>query len=134
MLLHVFGKKARIVGTFKSDGLLIHEEIFGSTPDFSLAQPPCMAKEIRALIKEDQDQEDEREIARLSLDLTDRKYKYSKEQLTKFVEFRTLMTKKMGEEVCGKLSDNTFCRFLDGYMFNFHECEKNMTDYLVARE
>lgn len=131
-MLHLFVKKARIVGTFQHDSLLIHEEIFGSTPDFTVSFKPAMAKELRNLIKEDQEQEDEREIARLSLDLNDRKYKYNKEQLTKFLEFKNHMTKKMGEAVCGKLTDNTFARFLDGYLFNLPECEKNMTDYLVS--
>lgn len=130
-LLHLFGKKARILGTFRHDSLLIHEEIFGSTPDFNLAVKPAIARELRDLIKEDQEHEDQREIARLALDLNDRKHKYNKEQLSKFVEFKQLMTRKMGEEICGKLSDNTFARFLDGYLFNFTECEKNMTDYLV---
>lgn len=131
VLLHLFGKKARIVGTFKSDALLIHEEIFGSTPDFSLVSKPALAKELNELLQAEQAQEEQNEIARMSLDLNDRKYKYSKEQLTKFLEFKALMTKKLGEELCGKLSDNTFCRFLDGYLFKFEECEKNMTDYLV---
>lgn len=131
ILLHLFGKKARIVGTLRSESLLIHEEIFGSTPDFSISNKPKMARELQNLIKEDQEQEDERELARHSLDLNDRKYKYSKEQLTKFVEFKQNMIKKMGENVCAKLTDNTYARFLDGYQFNLVECEKNMTDYLV---
>ena len=130
--LHLFGKKARIVGTFKNEALIIHEEIFGSTPDFRLSPRPAMVKEIRNLIKEDQEQEEKTEIARLALDLDDRKHKYTKEQLLKFVQFKQIMTVKMGKKVCGNLADNVFCRFLDGYLFNFIECEKNMTDYLVS--
>lgn len=131
-LCHLFSKKARAVGTFRREAAIIHEEIFGSSPELRVVdRDRGMSKEIRDMIKRDIENEEKLEFERLKLDMNDRKHKYDMQKLTTFVKFREKMIKKMGEEATKNLTDNAYCRFLDGYNFNLEECEKNMTNYIV---
>ena len=63
--------------------------------------------------------------------MNDRKHKYDGSQLDKFVVFKSKMSSKLGSQAVQDLSDNIYCRFLDGYLFNLEEAEKHMTNYLV---
>lgn len=61
----------------------------------------------------------------------DRKKNYSPEQLEKYFQFKETMKEKLGEEMVSKFSDNIYCRYLTGYVWDIQECEKNMAGMAV---
>lgn len=133
LFCHLFMKKARAVGTFKREASIIHEEIFGSAPELRVVDKERgITREIRKMINDDIENEEKLELERLHLNMGDRKHKYDRAQLTTFVQFREKIIKKMGQEATKNFTDNTYCRFLDGYNFNLEECEKNITNYIVV--
>lgn len=88
-------------------------------------------KAVRGLLEEDMQAEEQNAGLRSHLTLDDRKHKYSDKQLDMFIEFQTRMIQKMGVEKTEGLTDNVYCRFLDGYLFDLQEGEKHMTAFLV---
>ncbi len=91
-----------------------------------------MSLSVKLIIQEQLELEEKKkqDVSHLSLD--DRKHRYSQEQLQKFVEFKAEVTEKLGKEAVEGFEDNIFCRFLDGYLFNFAEGIKNISGYTVA--
>lgn len=129
----LFTKKAKAVGTFRREGWVIHEEIFGSPPELSLSsRKVTITSEIKNMLKAETEEEEKLEIQRLNLNMEDRKHKYDRDKIKKYLQFKERMVKKMGVEATSDLTDNSYCRFLDGYLFDFDECEKNMTNMIVA--
>jgi len=44
------------------------------------------------------------------------------------------MVEKLGEELANKFSDNVYCRYLTGYVWDIAECEKNLAGMAVTFE
>jgi hypothetical protein len=119
-----------MVGSLRSEAAAVHEEIFG-TVSRSPFGGQAVSKEVTTLINEEIEHERQREVERLNLDMNDRKHKYDKQQIALFIEFRSRLQKRMGKAAIEPLSDNVYCRFLDGYKFDLAECEKNFVGFMV---
>ena len=66
------------------------------------------------------------------LDLSDRKYKYTREQLVKFLEFKAWAAEEFSEEELKDLKDNHYCRFLEGYVWEKKQYQTKIAGFIVS--
>lgn len=112
--------------------VLIHEEIFGKNQELNPEKRlQSMNLSVKSVIQDELDEEQKNANDLSGLVLDDRKIKYTKEQLEKFVQFKNEAIRMIGKESLEGYNDNVYCRFLDGYSFNFEEGLKNLSSYTV---
>ena len=64
--------------------------------------------------------------------MNDRKHKYTDDQLDKFIEFKDLVARTIKDQpLLDNLWDNVYCRFLEGFQWDFELALQKITVYLV---
>lgn len=61
----------------------------------------------------------------------DRKTKFTEDQIDKYFEFKEMIVSKVGQELANKFSDNVYCRYLTGYVWDLKVAETNMLGMIV---
>ena len=91
-----------------------------------------MLQELSEMIEEEI-QKEVRQAKELMMGEPDRKVNYTPEQLNKFFQFKDLILSKIAPTFASKISDNIYCRFLQGFLWDQQEAATKMLKMLVNR-
>lgn len=80
---------------------------------------------------DDLDEEEKKRKKELLEGSDDRKSCYNDQQIDKYFEFKDIMKAKLGEQLANQFSDNVYCRYLTGYVWDLKIAEEKMTGMAV---
>ena len=107
--------------------ILIERSVINFSPESVQAH---MTEGLVDMFKDWQKKEEEN-ANELANSAPDRKSKYTEDELQIFLEFRDRMRDKIREETWQQFSDNIYCRYLNGYVWDLKIAEEKLLGMVV---